>query len=155
MHIKVEKLGNNITVQNGIVDAMLNQYYTKALQCGIRMEVKGRFPIDFEMDVYDICTIFSNILSNAIEAAMETEEKYVSVECRYNDTNIIITVKNSFSREQRNAGALLKTRKGDLDYHGYGLENMMDSVHKYNGISDIETKDNMFILSIVFNNIGK
>lgn len=155
IQIKIDKLGNIVTVQNGIVDAIINQYYARALQQGIKMEVKGRFPIDFEMDVYDICTIFSNILSNAIEAAMETEEKYVSVECRYNDTNIIITVKNSFSREQRNAGALLKTRKGDLDYHGYGLENMMDSVHKYNGISDIETKDNMFILSIVFNNIGK
>lgn len=155
MHIKVEKLGNNVTVQNGIVDAILNQYYVNAKQYGITMEVKGRFPIDFEMDVYDICTIFSNLLSNAIEAARETEEKYVFLECRYNDTNIIITVKNSFSREEQNAGTLLKTRKENLDYHGYGLENVNDSVRKYNGLSDIETKDNMFIVSIVFNNIGK
>lgn len=155
MQIKIDKLGNIVTVQNGIVDAIINQYYTRALQQGIKMEVKGRFPNECEIDAYDICTIFSNILSNAIEAAQETEEKYVSVECRYNDRNIIITVKNSFCGEQQNVGALLKTRKGDLDYHGYGLENVNDSVHKYNGISDIETKGNMFILSIVFNNIGK
>lgn len=155
MQIKVDRLGNIVTVHNGIVDAILNQYYAEALQYGIKMEIKGRFPGDCEIDAYDICTIFSNILSNAIEAARETEEKYIFLECRYNDRNIIITVKNSFSGEQQNAGTLLKTRKENLDYHGYGLENMKDSVDKYNGISDIDTKDNMFILSIVFNNTGK
>lgn len=155
MHIKVEKLGNNITVQNGIVDAILNQYYAKALQYGITMEVRGRFPVEFDMDVYDICTIFSNILSNAIEAAKETEEKYVFIECRYNERNSIITVKNSFNRERQSGGSLLKTRKENLDYHGYGLENVNDSVRKYNGISDIETIDNIFVLTILFNNMGK
>lgn len=44
MHIKIEQLGNNVTVQNGIVDAIINQYYAKALQNNIKMEVKGRFP---------------------------------------------------------------------------------------------------------------
>jgi len=155
LHIKVEELGNVVTVQNGIVDAILNQYYAKAIQCGITMEVKGRFPGDSEIDAYDICTIFSNILSNAIEAATEAEEKFVSVECRYNERNIIIVVKNSFRREQQNASSMLKTKKEDLDYHGYGLSNMKDSVDKYNGVFDIEIKDGRFVLTILFNCIGK
>lgn len=155
MHIKIDQLGNNVTVQNGIVDAIINQYYAKALQYNIKMEIRGRFPEDCEIDAYDICTIFSNILSNAIEAATETEEKTVSVECRYTDRNIIIVVKNSFNNEEQNANVLLKTRKGNVDYHGYGLENMKESVAKYNGIFDIQTKDNVFTLTIVFNNIRK
>lgn len=155
LQIKIDELGNAVTVQNGIVDAILNQYYAKALQHGIKMEVKGRFPGDCEIDAYDICTIFSNILSNAIEAAAEAEEKYVSVECRYNERNIIIVVKNSFHSEPENGSPVLKTRKEDLDYHGYGLTNMKDSVDRYNGVFDIEVEEGRFTLTILFNSAGK
>lgn len=155
MHIKIEQLGNNVTVQNGIVDAIINQYYAKALQNDIKMEVKGRFPEHCDIDAYDICTIFSNVLSNAFEAASETKEKMMSVECRYTDRNLIIVVKNSFDNAGQNGNALLKTRKGNVDYHGYGLENMKESVTRYNGIFNIETEDNLFTLTIVFNNMRK
>lgn len=155
MQIKVDSLGNNVTVQNGTVDAIINQYYAKAKQQGITMEVQGRFPEECLIDIYDICTIFSNVLSNALEAAAQTSEKYISVECRYTDRNIIIVVKNSFNSDQPGGNVQLKTRKGNVDYHGFGLENMKDSINKYNGVFDIETKDNLFILTILFNNIGK
>lgn len=155
MHIKIEQLGNNVTVQNGIVDAILNHYYALAGQAEVNMEVKGWFPEDCEIDAYDSCTIFSNVLRNALEAAEETEEKTISVECRYNDRNVIIVVRNSFNNEGNTTNVLLKTRKGDVDYHGYGLENVKESIAKYNGILDIDTKDKIFTLTIVFNNIRK
>ena len=152
MHMKIDTFGNIVTVQNGIVDAIINQYYTKAQHSDVKMEVKGRFPTDCTIDAYDLCTMFSNILSNAYEAAIDTEEKYISLECRYNDKNIIILIKNSFNGEVRNGSSQWKTRKEDTDYHGYGLENIKDSVKKYNGVFDIDTKEGMFILTILFNN---
>jgi len=94
------------------------------------------------------------VLSNALEAAAQTEEKYISVECRYTDRNIIIVAKNSYNSDQPGGSVQLKTRKGNMDYHGFGLENMKDSINKYNGVYDIETKDNVFTLKILFNNIG-
>ena len=152
MHMKIDTFGNLVTVQNGIVDAIINQYYTKARQNDIKMDVKGRLPAHCAIDAYDLCTIFSNILSNAFEAAIETEEKLISVECRYTDTNIIVAVRNSYNGEKHNGSSQWKTRKEDTDYHGYGLENIKDSVKKYNGMFDIETKEGMFILTILFNN---
>lgn len=134
------------------MDAIINQYYTKAGQNNIKMDVKGRFPVDCSIDAFDLCTIFSNILSNAFEAALTTEEKYVSLDCRYNDKNIIIVVKNSFHNDMQSQNTQWKTRKKDTDYHGYGLENIKDSVKKYNGMFDIEIKEEMFILTILFNN---
>lgn len=154
LHIKIDELGNVITVQNGIVDAILNQYYAKALQMGIKMEIKGRFPSDSEVDAYDICTIFSNILSNAIEAAEKTEEKYISVQCRYSEECIIIVVENSFCSEQQDEKLVLKTQKGDLDYHGFGLVNVKESIEKYNGFLDIEIKNDRFLLKIFINRTG-
>lgn len=155
MNIKIDSFGNIITVQNGIVDAIINQYYEKAQQSKITMEVRGRFPEECAIDAYDLCTIFSNVLSNALEAAIETEEKTISLECRYNDKNIIIVVKNSYNSEQQNGTSQWRTRKENTDYHGYGLENMKDSVEKYNGVFDIETNNNIFTLTILFNNMGK
>lgn len=155
MDIKIDGFGKMVTVQNGIVDAIINQYYAKARQCGVSMEVKGRFPVDCAIDAFDLCTIFSNVLSNALEAAVETEEKYISVECAYTDVAIMIIVSNSYKPDSLNGGGQWKTRKSDLDYHGYGLENIKDSVKKYKGDLDIETKDNIFNLRILFQNMEK
>ena len=152
IEMKIESFGNIITVHNGIVDAVINQFYSKAIQNNIKMEVRGRFPEDCAIDAYDLCTIFSNVLSNALEAAIETDEKLVTVECRYTDKNIIVVVTNSFIND---GNETTKTRKDDLDYHGYGLENTKDSIEKYHGVFDIETKDNLFILKILFNYIEK
>ena len=155
MDIKIDGFGKMVTVQNGIVDAIINQYYAKAGQCGVSMEVKGRFPVDCTIDAFDLCTIFSNVLSNALEAAVETEEKYISVECAYTDVAIMIIVRNSYKPDATNGGGQWRTRKSDLDYHGYGLENIKDSVKKYKGDLDIETKDNIFNLRILFQNMEK
>lgn len=150
MNIKIDDFGNVVTVHNGIVDAIINQYYTKAQECGVHMEVKGRFPVDCAIDAFDLCTIFSNVLSNALEAAKETEEKYILVECVYTEMTIMIIVSNSYKPDAVNGGGQWKTRKADLNYHGYGLENIKDSVEKYKGDLDIETKDNIFSLRILF-----
>ena len=150
MNIRIDDFGNVVTVQNGIVDAIINQYYAKAQSCGVSMDVKGRFPVDCAIDAFDLCTIFSNVLSNALEAAKETEEKCISVECVYTDMSIMIIVSNSYKPDATNGGGQWKTRKSDLDYHGYGLENIKDSVEKYKGGLDIETKDNIFSLRILF-----
>lgn len=152
MHERIDTFGNVITVQNSIVDAIINQYYARAEQSGVTMEVKGRFPVDCNIDAYDLCTIFSNVLSNALEAAQETEEKYISVECGYTDKSIIIIVKNSFDAQTKSGNAQWRTRKANTDYHGYGLENIKDSVDRYNGVFDIETDDNMFNVKILFSN---
>ena len=151
MNMRIESFGNMVTVHNGIVDAIMNQYYAKALENGIKMQVKGRLPADLNIDAFDLCTIFSNLLSNAYEAAIKTEEKYISMECRFNDKNIIIAVKNSYDAAGQTEGMGWKTSKEDKDYHGYGLENIRDSVKKYNGVVDIDTQDNYFLLMIMFN----
>ncbi len=152
MHERIDTFGNLITVQNSIVDAIINQYYARAEQSGVTMEVKGRFPMDCNIDTYDLCTIFSNVLSNALEAAQETEEKYISVECGYTEKSIIIIVKNSFDAQTKSGNAQCRTRKANTDYHGYGLENIKDSVERYNGVFDIETDDNKFTVKILFSN---
>ncbi|MBQ6815414.1 MAG: GHKL domain-containing protein [Lachnospiraceae bacterium] len=151
ININIEKFANYKTVQNGIVDAILNQYYSKAKQYGIEMEIKGRFPLDCAIDAYDLCTIFSNVLSNAVEAAIEADEKEIYVECRYTEKDIIIVVENTFKDEGQFGDGKIKTRKENVDYHGYGLENIRESIEKYNGMLNIKIDGSVFKLTILFN----
>ncbi len=151
MNMRINTFGTVVTVHNGIVDAIINQYYMKAKQSGVNMKVEGKFPVDCAIEAYDLCTIFSNVLSNAYEAAVETEEKKISLVCGYTERNIIIAVENSCRNELSSGGLRWKTKKDNSDYHGYGLENIKDSVKKYDGIFDIEIKDNKCMLKILFN----
>lgn len=149
VNTKIENFGNGMTVYNGIADAIINQYYSAAQSMGINMKVGGRFPVECNVDAYDICTIFSNILSNAIEAATDTEEKLVILECRHtNDNELFISISNSFINVGQFKNGIIKSHKRDSDYHGYGMENVKDSVNKYDGFMNITIKENVFELKI-------
>lgn len=150
INMRIETFGTFVTVHNGVVDAIINQYYVKAKENGVDIRVEGKIPVDCVIEAYDLCTIFSNVLSNAYEATVKTEEKYISLICGYTERNIIITVENSCCKETA-GGGFWNTKKDNADYHGYGLENIKDSVKKYDGIFDIEMKDNMCMLKILFN----
>ena len=149
MDAKIATFGNVVTVQNGIVDAIINQCYAKAKKEGIRMEVKGRFPEDCAIEAYDLCTIFSNVLNNALEAAVKTEEKFVAVTCKYTDTDILLEVKNSCIHKTFEKG-ILKTSKENPEYHGFGLENVKESIEKYDGLLSIELEEGLFVLRVIF-----
>lgn len=151
MNVNIESFGNVITVQNGIADAIINQYYARAMQDDIKMDIKGMFPRECAVDPYDLCTILSNVLSNALEATAKADEKKISLDCRYNDNNIILVVKNTYKDVGQFENGKFKTSKEDIDYHGYGLINIRESVEKYNGVLDIETINGEFILKVSLN----
>lgn len=151
INVNIDRFGNNVTVQNGIVDAIINKYYSEAIANNVNMEVKGRFPSDCKIDAYDLCTIFSNILSNALEAAVEAKEKWISVECRYTDDNILVEVKNTFDDKNTARNGKMRTHKKDANNHGFGLENVKDSIRKYNGLWSIDIEQNIYKITIAFN----
>ncbi len=155
INVRIESFGNEVTVQNGTVDAIINQYYSRAKYQGIDMSVKGKFPNECYIDAFDLCTIFSNVLSNALEAASKADNKKISVDCRYNDKKVIINVINTYKDEGQFNSDSIETSKDNVDYHGYGLANIRQSLKKYNGVLNIETDNGEFALKISLNNAEK
>ena len=146
MNQKTNSFFRGITVRNGIVDAILNYYRDMADEKGITMTISGTFPQNSNVEDYDLCTIFSNILSNALEAAEKTEEKKIIISCRHQKNKEIIIIKNSWLEKNEK---ILSTSKEDKDAHGFGLENVRDAVEKYNGFLLISVEEGMFVLKIV------
>lgn len=148
INIKIDELGNAVSLGNGIAEAIVNKYYYQALDLGINMKVSGVFPIECKIDAYDLCTIFSNILSNALEAASESKKKLVYLDCRYNDRNIIINIRNTYKNQGQFKDNYFVTTKRNREYHGFGLENVKECIERNDGLIDIEIEKEEFIETI-------
>lgn len=116
------------------------------------MSVKGHFPNRCHIPVYDLCTIFFNLLNNAIEAAENADTKEIWVICKYDAKDILIEIGNYYCNDIRIENDKIHTTKIQEEYHGWGLENVKDSVKKCNGLMDIEMTGDRFIVSISLNN---
>ena len=148
---RVDRLGTKVNVGNDIANAILDKYYAEAINKGINIQIQGHFPINCSISAYHLCTIFSNLLSNAIEAAEKATIKKVWVICRYTENEIIIEIGNSYCDNNLNKKNL-KTKKPEKQYHGWGLKNVEDSVNACNGLIDIEIENGCFVVSVTLKN---
>lgn len=149
---KVDDLGNNVNVGNDIVNAVLNKAYAEAENKNIKINVTGHFPSQCNISAYNLCTIFFNLLSNAIEAADKTTKREIWVICRYTIKEIIVEIGNYYCINDKLDKNRLQTTKNEKEYHGWGMKNVEDSVADCKGQMDIEIVDDKFIVSIVLKN---
>ena len=131
MNIRIDNFGNRITVNNGIADAVINKYYEEAVSKGIDMVVKGNFPSECGVDAYDLCTVLSNILSNAIEASEKVSDKKIFLECRYTEDEILILEKNDYKDEGQFEDGTFITSKANKEKHGFGMKNINDAIKRH------------------------
>lgn len=149
---KVSTFSNQVSVNNGIADAILNRFYIEAQEKGIALKVSGHFPLDCYITAYDICTILSNLLSNAILAETESKGKEVLVNIKYTDDKVLLTVENDYVHELDEVDGVFKTTKKDSMGHGYGLSNVKECVEKNGGNISISTEKQRFKVMIMMLN---
>lgn len=135
---RVDDLGNSINVGNDIVNAVLNKSYAEAESKNIKMEVRGHFPSQCNISAYNLCTIFFNLLNNAIEAADKTEKKEIWVICKHTKKVIIVEIGNYYCNRNKLDKNRLQTTKSEKEHHGWGMKNVEDSVKDCRGLMDIE-----------------
>lgn len=138
-----------VSVTNAIVDAILNKYLYEAENKGIEFNVKGELFEDCKMEAYDLCTVFDNLLNNAVNAAGESVDKKIWLKIQREDTGIQIYVENSCMGDRVKEGNNFVTTKEDKENHGYGLKNVRSSVMKYNGTMTAKwQEDDVFCVDI-------
>lgn len=149
---KINEVTVSITVNHGIIDAILNQYASICLNEGISLKVEGRMPEKCKIDAFDLCTVFSNLLTNAIEAGRESTKKQIKLEIRYDSDTIYLYVENYYVGEQKIKNGIIVSQKNDKNRHGYGLINIQECVEKYNGIFEYQIERERFIVMIAMRN---
>ncbi len=138
-----------IQVGDEMLDAVLSMMHQRALEKGINLDVMGEVQGKRECDVYELCTIFSNAISNAIEACQKLEgEKVVSVKINEHNRTLCCIFENAATEDMYQAVLNDVTTKEDRDNHGYGIHNIRRAVKRLNGSMEYRYKDGKLELEI-------
>lgn len=148
LDVKTATLSRNINVGNEIINALLNYYESYMEKNFIHLSINGHFPASLNISSYDLCTIFSNLLDNALEALCNYKNAIVKINLAYDDTHYIISAQNPCKGNLKHPKPL-PTTKSDTQNHGYGLKNIKDTVHKYQGIINISIENDTFRIDII------
>ena len=136
---------------NRELDAVIAPFVLEAESKNIKVQFKGRVSDDVAIDMFDMCTIISNLLNNAIEACEKIQEdkRIIEFEIASYNSQIFISVCNSYDMESIiNQKQKFITTKEDKLNHGIGLENVSRTVKKYDGDMRISQENERFIVTI-------
>ncbi len=145
-----------ISVCNSFVDAILNYYLQKVNKFNVRFIVSGKMPNSCNIVMFDLCTIISNLLDNALEAVEKNKEddRWIEMTFRYDDLMIYCNIINPYDGKLNINDNKFISRKNSKN-HGYGLSNVKRSVELYSGSIDIKTENGMFKVLIALVNKKK
>lgn len=156
-------LGQNSKIQE--FTNYCNNDILNALLCANAESAKCK-GIDFSIDIqpgfgcagisdFDICSIFGNLLENALEAAEKCKEnRFVRCVFYYRDCGKIIhaSIINSYvPGTLKKEKEKLLTSKKDTTSHGIGLKNVRDTVENvYDGIFTYDSSDDgIFTVNLI------
>lgn len=124
------------------------------LNCCVEACDKKQIALDVDADPVptlpfqnqDICTIFSNLLDNAVEACQELppDMRWIQVRVSQKNSMLFIRVKNTMGQKPEVQKGRLRTRKSNHTIHGLGIENIRRAVEKYDGFYDYSYSGEMF-----------
>lgn len=134
MKLVSEKTKSERFTDNTILNILLNEKVKECNKKGIKLYIESVNPkLDFISEI-DIVAIFSNLINNAIEACVDTEDKEIFINlCTVNNVFTVIKVENSAYREPVVLEGMLRTHKNDKQNHGIGIKSINNSLRKYGG----------------------
>lgn len=135
---------------NPVTDVILREKQKEAEERKIAFTNGFHFPEGAGLSAFDVSVILNNGLSNAMEAAGECENPYISVSSYRRKNACMIEIRNSIAEERcidRESGLPPTTKEG-AD-HGFGLVNIRRVAQKYYGDIAIEQSENEFGLVVM------
>lgn len=136
-------------VGNKMVDSVIS--YTMGEHKEIRISCEGSLPENFSVSDYDLCTIFSNLVSNAAEACekLKESEKVIGIKAGRYKTYFVIAVWNPVEWEIDVEHLGKNTAKEEKTEHGYGVNNVRNTVKNLGGKLFFDVTDNIFKVKII------
>ena len=133
-----------------LVNAIVNDTLGRSTK-KIEVYLEGVFPTDFHMKDYDVCTLFSNIFSNAREACekLNDAEPVIQMQISEKDGRCFIAVQNPVEWKIATSSEGFLTSKEEKEAHGFGTKNMIKVVRKYGGKIDFIITDTSFRVEIL------
>lgn len=143
----------SVKTGNDVIDTLLAE---RALYCsthGIRLTVIADASCLSFISTGDMCSLFGNMIENAVEAVRQVEEedrRLINVNIRPVAGQVFFSVENTFVGKPVLEGGLPKTSKRGGGYHGYGMKSIRMIAEKYDGVFSFSAEGGLFRVSILF-----
>ena len=140
----------NFDSKNMVLDIILSE---KKYICD-KNKIDFLVDINFDkcnfMDMVDVCSIFSNILDNAIEACNKIKDKDKKITLKGTVINDFFVIKciNTKENDVLLSGDNIITDKKDKDLHGIGINSVKSSLKKYDGSVEFKFEEDEFTVVI-------
>ncbi|MGL5330850.1 MAG: sensor histidine kinase [Peptostreptococcaceae bacterium] len=151
---EIDYNGVDITTNNKIIDAIISSKIELCKLDNINLDLDIKIPEKIEVEDFDICVIYGNLLDNAVEACRQVDEeinKYIKLKSLIKGEYLFINIKNSYSGNVIIKEGSIITNKINKKNHGLGIENIKKSIKKYNGDIKIDYTNQEFNVSIIMN----
>lgn len=138
-----------VNTGNNDLDGFLNYKISEIKKCGCDVKYSIKIPHDFSWNSFDLTSILGNLLDNAREASVCSNEKYVELNMLYDRGALKLLIRNSCKENVKTETLSIKTTKSDVLNHGYGLKIVRNIVEKYDGEIKMECKNKIFDVNVV------
>lgn len=103
------------------------------------------------LDSIDVYSLFSNAISNAIEAEEKIGkgDRFIHLKVYRRGDLLAIHIENRIVDKPIIKEGIYITSKDDKDYHGFGIKSMQMIAEKYQGALSIKIEDELFNLDII------
>lgn len=132
-----------------VLDALLFKKTEQAAEKGCKIAFEIDCPISGSVSDYDLCTIFGNIIDNAIDAVSVGGS--ISVKIGKQLEMLYISCENPFSGELKRRGDRIITTKKDIASHGFGIMRVRELAGRYGGDVNITAENGVFLIEILLN----
>lgn len=137
---------------NSAVDGILGNLIHVAEKNGISVCCEASLPTELFISAFDLCTILSNLIRNAIDACMELSvierKKGILVIVYPMNENIYLKVENPTKHVVSVQDNILHSTKKDQKNHGFGSRNIKRAVEKYQGRLNYDCREGLFIAEV-------
>lgn len=150
---KIDEITERVYTTNETLDAVI---FNKVSTCkinGIDIKIKTCKIEDIFISDYDICTLFGNLLDNAIEASLDLDQKDREILLSIDKVKGCLVIKlcnNTKINQKYEKDKLISIKKEKG--HGIGIPQIEEVVEKYSGEIFTTIENNKFETDIVLLN---
>lgn len=148
MNESINSVVSRVRTGNFVADAILNNKSVSAAAKAVTIKFSGFIPPEGIANE-DLCTILSNLIDNAIEAAQNVSgEKIINVQANIKNGFFILSIINPTESRPKTINGRLVTTKQNKKNHGLGLKNVERALKKYGGVITTDIGDDTFSVDV-------
>lgn len=153
---RFNSIPNPISSGNRLIDIILNDKYSEAINRGIDIDMKAIVPPKLSIDDTDLSSILFNTIDNGIEASAKSpeSERFIYIELYLEGNFLCYKIKNNYAADNNNFSEGDFGKKSHIS-RGYGLSIVKDIISKYNGYIDIKKGLKEYSVTVVLPNTNK